>query len=57
MTTENHIAALRRRHNELERQLEEELRHKGHNDLVIADIKRRKLEVKDEIFKLEHDAA
>ena len=57
MTTENHIAALKRRHSELERQLEEELRFKGQNDLVIADIKRRKLEVKDELHKLEHTAA
>lgn len=57
MTTENHIAALKQRHSELERQLGVELRYKGHNDLVIADIKRRKLEVKDELFKLENTAA
>lgn len=57
MTTENHIAALKRRHSDLERQLEEELRYKGHNDLVIADIKRRKLEVKDALTRLEHTAA
>ena len=57
MTTEGHIAALERRHRELEHQLEEELRHKSHNDLLIADIKRRKLEVKDELTRLLSSAA
>lgn len=57
MTTQNHIEALRRRHRELERQLEEELRHKVNNDLVITALKRRKLEVKDELAKFEHSAA
>lgn len=57
MTTQNHIEALRRRHSELERQLGEELRHKVNNDLVISALKRRKLEVKDELAKLAEDAA
>jgi len=57
MTTENHIEALKQRHSDLERQLENELRHNGHDDLVIADIKRRKLEVKDELTKLARAAA
>ena len=59
MTTEGHIAALQRRHTELETQLEEELQHKSQNDLLIAAIKRRKLEVKDELAKLQRtsDAA
>jgi hypothetical protein len=51
MTTEGHIAALERRHQELEREIETELAHLRHDDLLIAALKRRKLEVKDELNK------
>ncbi|UJQ94026.1 YdcH family protein [Mariluticola halotolerans] len=57
MTTEGHIAALERRHTELERQLEEALRHRSLDDLHVSDLKRRKLEVKDELVKLQRNAA
>jgi hypothetical protein len=49
MTTEGHIAALERRHQELERQIESELAHISRDDLLISALKRRKLEVKDEL--------
>ena len=52
MTTEGHIEALERRHQELERQIEEELTHPAYDDLVVAGLKRKKLEVKDELTKL-----
>jgi len=51
MTTEGHIAALERRHQELERKIEVEMAHLSHDDLLIAALKRRKLEVKDELTK------
>jgi hypothetical protein len=51
MTTEGHIAALERRHHELERQIEVEMAHLSHDDLLIATLKRKKLEVKDELTK------
>ncbi len=51
MTTEGHIAALERRHQELERQIESEMAHVSHDDLAIAALKRRKLEVKDELSR------
>jgi len=51
MTTEGHIAALERRHQELERRIEVEMAHLSHDDLLIAALKRRKLEVKDELTK------
>lgn len=57
MTTEGYIAALERRHNELETKLDEELQHTSHNDLLIAELKRRKLEVKDELVKAQSTAA
>jgi hypothetical protein len=49
MTTEGHIAALERRHDELEREIQAEMSHLSHDDLYVAALKRRKLEVKDEL--------
>lgn len=57
MTAENHMAALQRRHRELERQIANEMTHKSYNDLLVASLKRRKLEVKDELEKLRRSAA
>lgn len=57
MTTEGHIAALQRRHRELETRIAEEMQHKSHNDMLIADLKRRKLEVKDALAKIQNPAA
>jgi hypothetical protein len=57
MTTEGHIAALERRHRELERQIEDEMGHLTHDDLAIAALKRKKLEIKDELQKLNSHAA
>jgi hypothetical protein len=52
MTTEGHIAALERRHQELDRRIEAELSHLSKDDLLIAALKRRKLEVKDELARM-----
>ena len=57
MTTEGHIAALERRHKELDRQIEDELTHVAQDDLTIAALKRKKLEIKDELQKLAAQAA
>lgn len=57
MTTHGYIAALERRHSELELQLDEELQHTAHDDLLIAELKRRKLEIKDELVKAQKEAA
>jgi hypothetical protein len=57
MTTEGHIAALERRHKDLERQIEDELTHLTHDDMMIAALKRKKLEIKDELKKLQAQAA
>lgn len=53
MTTESHIAALERRHRELDRQIEEVRAHASYDDLEIAALKRKKLEVKDELTRLQ----
>ena len=57
MTTEGHIAALERRHRELERQIDDEMTHLSHDDLIIAALKRKKLEIKDELRRLQSRAA
>jgi hypothetical protein len=51
MTTEGHIAALERRHQELDRQIQTELQNTRVDDLVVSALKRKKLEVKDELYK------
>ena len=57
MTTEGHIAALERRHRELDRQIDDEMSHLAHDDMMIAALKRKKLEIKDELAKLNSRAA
>jgi len=57
MTTEGHIAALERRHKELERQIDDEMNHLSRDDMTIAALKRKKLEIKDELRKLQEAAA
>jgi hypothetical protein len=53
MTTEGHIAALERRHQELDRQIQSELQSRQVDDLMVSALKRKKLEVKDELSKLQ----
>ncbi len=53
MTTEGHIEALARRHRELDRKIESEMTHPSQDDLYIAALKRKKLEIKDELAKLQ----
>jgi hypothetical protein len=53
MTTEGHLEALVRRHRELDRRIEDELTHPSHDDLYIAALKRKKLEIKDEMAKFQ----
>jgi hypothetical protein len=51
MTTEGHVAALERRHQELDRQIQTEMQSRRYDDLAVAALKRKKLEVKDELYK------
>lgn len=53
MTTEGHIAALERRHKQLDREIEAEMGHISHDDMLIAALKRKKLEIKDELARLQ----
>ena len=52
MTTESHIAALERRHRELDREIQDELAHVSYDEQAVAALKRKKLEIKDELTRL-----
>jgi hypothetical protein len=56
MSTQSHLAELERRHASLEHEIQEALQHPSIDDLVLADLKRRKLLLKDEITRLKHQA-
>jgi hypothetical protein len=56
MAIQAHLAELEKRHRTLEQELEDALAHPSSDDMTIAELKRRKLQVKDEIARLRHDA-
>ncbi len=56
MSIATHLAALEKRHQALDQEIYEELMHPSRDDLKIAELKRRKLGVKDEIALLRQGA-
>jgi hypothetical protein len=54
MAIQAHLVELERKHKVLETELHEALVHLSTDDLRIAELKRRKLLVKDEIERLRH---
>jgi hypothetical protein len=48
------LAELEARHRALEQEITDELAHPASDDLKIVELKRRKLQVKDEIARLRH---
>jgi hypothetical protein len=56
MAIESHLAELEKRHQALEQEISDALIHPSTDDLQIAELKRRKLQVKDEIARLRQDA-
>jgi hypothetical protein len=57
MSIQSHLAELERRHKALEEELNDALTHPSTDGLKIAELKRRKLHVKDEIARLRQDAS
>ena len=49
-----HLAELESQHRALEDEITDALAHPSTDDIKIAELKRRKLQVKDEIAKLQH---
>lgn len=52
MSIQAHLAELVRRHQALDLEIAEALQHPSIDDLQIVELKRRKLQVKDEIARL-----
>jgi hypothetical protein len=52
MSQQTRLAELERKHQLLEAEIAEALAHPSSDDLVVAELKRRKLVLKDEISKL-----
>ena len=52
MALDTHIAELRDRHKALEQEINSELQHSSSDDLHIADLKKKKLKLKEEIERL-----
>ncbi len=55
MAIEAHLAELEKRHQALEQEISEALAHPSADDLKIAELKRKKLLVKDEIMRLKQE--
>jgi hypothetical protein len=55
MSRESHLAALGQRHDALDKEIAKELVYPAKDELKLAEMKRRKLQLKDEIAKLQSD--
>ena len=56
MSLANHLEELQRKHGDIERELDMAMNHPSVDGLEIANLKRRKLAIKDEIVKLKAEA-
>ena len=57
MSIQSHLAELEKRHQALDNEIHEALAHPSTDALQLAELKRRKLQVKDEITRLRQDAS
>ena len=57
MSLKNHLTELIGKHRTLENELAEAMAHPGTTDSILADLKRKKLRIKDEIMRIERDMA
>lgn len=52
MALQNHLTELERKHEALEREIHEAVAHPSTDDVKLAELKRRKLQLKDEMTRL-----
>lgn len=52
MSLQTHLVELERRHQSLKKEIEQERRHARVDDAKLHELKRKKLQLKDEIMKL-----
>jgi hypothetical protein len=57
MSISTHLAELEQHHRALEDEISEALNHPSSDGLQIAELKRRKLQLKDEIARLRQDVS
>lgn len=57
MALDAHLVELSEKHRQLDRKIEEELSRPIADDLKIAELKRQKLRLKDEIERLRHEVS
>jgi hypothetical protein len=55
MSMQSHLAELEKKHQALEEQINDCLTHPATDDLTVVELKRKKLQVKDEIERLRHN--
>jgi hypothetical protein len=55
MSIQAQLSELEQQHQALEREIKEELAHPGTDTFKLSELKRRKLQVKDEIERLRHE--
>ena len=53
MTISSHVLNLRKKHQELSEEIEEAQRDLATDDLHLTEMKKRKLKIKEEIFRLQ----
>ena len=56
MSVENHLAELERRHQSLEKEIQNCEVHLAEDPIKITKLKRKKLQIRDEMSKLQQDA-
>ena len=52
MSLQTHLTELARKHEALDREIRNAMTHPSADDLRVAELKRRKLKLKDELMKL-----
>ncbi|PZF78960.1 DUF465 domain-containing protein [Aestuariivirga litoralis] len=57
MSLQAHLGELHAKHKALEAELADAINHPASSDAEIAELKRKKLKIKDEISRLEHQHA
>jgi hypothetical protein len=55
MGLESHIQELADKHHKLDEQIQDELHRPHPDDLLLSDLKKRKLRLKEEIERLRHE--
>ncbi len=53
MTISSHVLNLRKKHQELSEEIAEAQRNLATDDLLVTEMKKRKLKIKEEIFRLQ----